>query len=83
MRLAHGIHKIRLPPVVSSPQLILSSTAITSAASFNLPSSPDIVVGVRSKSILAVTQPSTMARFPAQQSRPVHATSLVNHAAPV
>lgn len=82
MRLAQGIHKIRLPPVVSSPQLILSSTAISSAASFNLPSSFDIV-GVRSKSILAVTQPSTMARFPAQQSRPVHATSLVNHAAPV
>ncbi|OJI80672.1 hypothetical protein ABZX51_007592 [Aspergillus tubingensis] len=82
MRLAQGIHKIRLPPVVSSPQLILSSTAISSAASFNLPSSSDIV-GVRYKSILAVTQPSTMARFPAQQSRPVHATSLVNHAAPV
>ncbi|KAL4820083.1 hypothetical protein BDW67DRAFT_111640 [Aspergillus spinulosporus] len=63
------LHKIRPSP---SAQLPLS---ISPSSSF--------VLGSRRHSGAAVTQKSRMARFPSQQSRPVHATPHVNHNGPI
>lgn len=80
------IHKTRLSPT-SRSTLFSSSSSSSSAcsscvSSHSLPAS-SAAAGIRYKGTLAVNHSSKMARLPAQQTRPVHATSTVNHPVPV
>ncbi|KAL5003433.1 hypothetical protein BDV10DRAFT_154997 [Aspergillus recurvatus] len=63
------LHKIRPSPSTQLPLPVYSSSSI--------------VLGSRCHSGAAVTQKFKMARFPSQQSRPVHATPHVNHNGPI
>ncbi|CBF70049.1 hypothetical protein AN6168.2 [Aspergillus nidulans FGSC A4] len=63
------LHKIRPSPSAQLPLSVFPSSSF--------------VFGSRCHSGAAVTQKSRMARFPSQQSRPVHATPHVNHNGPI
>lgn len=83
------IHKIGLPPTSRSSLFASSSSSSACSSSFvsshslSASSAAPAATGIRYKCTLAVNHSSKMARLPAQQTRPVHATSTVSHPVPV